>query len=105
MNLLFSIFTSDILPIFVVAGIGFLLASKLQTNAKTLAHVVFYALSPCLVFKMLVTSEITGSQVGRMALFGVVFTALIGLLARITGGLLRLPRAELSAFLLVVMFS
>jgi len=104
-TLLVSIFAEDILPIFLIAGAGFLLARRLQASVKTLAHVTFYALVPCLAFKFLVTSRMTGPQAGRMALLAVLVTGMMGLLARIVAIPLRLNRAELSAFLLVVMFS
>ena len=94
MNLLLSIFASDILPIFVIAGIGFLLARKLQANVKTLSHVVFYALVPCLGFRLLVTSKMTGPQVGRMALMAILVTAAMGALARIVAIPFNLKRAE-----------
>src|SRR5216117_3796991 len=81
-NILLSIFVSDILPIFLIAGAGFLLARKLQASVKTLAHVSFYALTPCLAFKLLVTAKMTGPQAGRMALMAVLLTASMGLLAR-----------------------
>ena len=103
--MLISIFVTDILPIFLIAGIGFWLARRLSASVKTLAHVVFYALVPCFVFRLLVTSKLTGPQVGRMALLAVLVTAVMGLLARLLAIPLRLNRAELSAFLLVVMFS
>jgi predicted permease len=102
---LLSIFTSDILPIFLIAAIGFLLAKFLGASVKTLAHVVFYALVPCLVFNMLITSRMTGQQFGRMALLNVLVLVSMGLIARAVAVPLRLTRAELSAFLLVVMFS
>ena len=105
MNVLLSIFASDILPIFVVAGVGFILARLLHASVKTLAHVVFYALVPCLVFKLLVTSNIVGPQFGRMAVLAVLVAAAMGLIARLVAVPLRLSRPELSAFLLVVMFS
>ena len=82
-----------------------MLARRLAASVKTLAHVVFYALVPCFVFRLLVTSKLTGPQVGRMALLAVLVTAVMGLLARLLAIPLRLNRAELSAFLLVVMFS
>src|SRR5438552_8698244 len=104
-NVLLSIFVSDILPVFLIAGAGFLLARKLQASVKTLAHVSFYALTPCLAFKMLVSSRMTGPQAGRMTLMAVLVTAAMGLLARMAAIPLHLSRAELSAFLLVVMFS
>ena len=105
MDVLLSIFASDILPVFVVAGVGFVLARYLQANVKTLAHIVFYALVPCLVFKLLVTSNIVGPQFGRMAVMAVLVAAAMGLIARLVAVPLRLSRPELSAFLLVVMFS
>jgi len=105
LTVLISIFASDILPVFIIAGVGFLLARRLGASVTTLAHVSFYALSPCLVFNMLVTSAVTGPQVGRMVLLAVLVTGVMGLLARMVAIPLRLSRAELSAFLLVVMFS
>src|SRR5439155_17762969 len=68
-------------------------------------HVVFYALIPCLVVHLLVTSEITGPQFGRMALLAVMVVAAMGVIGRVVAKPLRLSRSELSAFLLVVMFS
>ena len=105
MNVLLSIFASDILPVFVVAGVGFILARYLHTNVKTLAHIVFYALVPCLVFRLLVTSNIVRPQFGKMALLAVLVAAAMGLIARLVAVPLGLSRPELSAFLLVVMFS
>lgn len=105
MTALVAIFASDLLPIFLIAGVGFLLARRLDASVATLAHVVFFALAPCLVFNLLVTSKITGPQFGRMALVSVLVTATMGLLGRCAGAALRLSRPELSAFLLVVMFS
>jgi predicted permease len=104
-KILLSIFAGDILPVFAIAAAGFLLARKLQASVKTLAHVSFYSLTPCLAFKMLVTSNITGPEAGRMILMAVLVTAAMGLVARVAAIPLRLNRAELSAFLMVVMFS
>jgi hypothetical protein len=105
LSVLVSIFTSDILPIFIIAGVGFVLARFVNASVKTLARIVFNALAPCLVFNMLVTANITGTQVGQMALFCILLTAAMGVVARLVAGLLRLGRAELIGFLLVVMFS
>jgi len=104
-TVLLAIFASDILPIFLIAGVGYLLARFLDASVKTLAHVVFYALVPCLVFNLLVTSKMTGAQFGRMAAMAVLLTAAMGLVGRLVAVPLRMSRPELSAFLLVVMFS
>ena len=105
MNVLIPIFVSDILPIFVIATVGFLLARYLKVSVTSVAHVSFYALSPCFVFTMLVQSTVTGSQVGRMAALAVVVMLAMGLLARVAAIPFRLERADLSAFMLVVIFS
>ncbi len=66
---------------------------------------MFYALVPCLVFNMLVTSRLTGLQFGRLALFNLLILIAMGLVARLVAVPLGLSRPDLSAFLLVVMFS
>jgi len=104
-SLVLSIFSQDILPIFVVAGVGFLLARRFGANVKTLSTVAFNALSPCLVFDQLVTAKVSGAQSWRVALFCVLLTVALGVTARLAALPLRLDRATLSSFLLVVMFS
>jgi malate permease and related proteins len=105
LQLLFSIFLDDLVPIFVIAAIGFLLARHFNASVSTISKVSFNALSPCLVFDQLVTSDVTGSDFGRMVLFCVLLTAAMGLVARLAALPLRLDRQTLSSFLLVVMFS
>jgi len=105
MQLVASIFASDILPIFIIAGVGFLLARRFGASVKTLATVTFNALSPCLVFDQLVSAQISGSQSLRVVAFCVLLTIAIGIAARLTTLPLRLDRTTLSSFLLVAMFS
>src|SRR3954468_7734931 len=105
MTLVASIFTSDILPIFILAGAGFILARRLRADVKTLSTVAFNALSPCLVFYQLVTAQISGAQSLRVAAFCVLLTLAIGIAARLTSLPLRLDRMTLSSFMLVAMFS
>jgi len=104
-TVILSVFVSDILPIFLIAAVGYLLASRLQASVKTLSHVVFYALIPCFVFRLLTTSKISGPDAGRMALLAMLVMAVMGLLARLASIPLGLTRSDLSGFLLVVMFS
>ena len=105
LNLLLSIFADDIVPIFAIAGVGFLLARHFHASVETVSKVSFNALSPCLVFYQLVTSNITGYEFGRMALFCILLTAAMGVAAGLLAIPLRLDRPTLSSFLLVVMFS
>jgi malate permease and related proteins len=105
LRLLLSIFADDIVPIFAIAAIGFLLARHFDASVKTVSKVSFNALSPCLIFDQLVASDITGFEFGRMALFCVLVTAAMGLAAWLAAVSLRLDRQTFSSFLLVVMFS
>jgi predicted permease len=105
LQLLLGIFASDILPIFVIAGVGFLLARYLAVQVHTLSRVTFHALAPALVFNVLTTSTLTGLEFGRMAAFYALVAASAGVMARLAAIPLRLDRASLSAFLLVVVCS
>jgi predicted permease len=104
-NVFLAIFASDILPVFIIAGIGFVLARYLGASLKTLANVVFYALIPCLVFRLLVNSNIAGRDFGKMIVLAVLMLAAMAFIGRLAAVPLRLTRPELSAFLMVVMFS
>jgi len=72
-TLLLSIFANDVLPIFLVASVGFLLARYLHADVKTLSRLAFNVLAPCLVFNLLVTSKISADEFGRMVLFASVW--------------------------------
>ena len=105
MSVLLSIFAEDVLPIFLVAGIGFVLARHLRIDVRMVARVAFYALSPCLVFTLLMNSHIRAGEFGRLGLFSVCSILGIGLIAWLVALLLRLDRAMATVFLMVVMFS
>lgn len=105
MTLLLSIFANDVLPVFLIAFVGFLLARLLHADVKTLSRVTFNALVPCLVFSLIVTTRISAQEFGQMALFTICLILGIGLIGWLMTLPLRLDRAILSAFLIVVMFS
>ena len=105
MNVFASIFADDILPIFLVAAAGYLLARHTGAQVKTLSAVSFNVLSPCLVFDRLVQSRIDSSVFWRMFVFCILLTAVMGLIAWLASAPLRLNRQTFTSFLLVVMFS
>jgi len=77
----------------------------MHANVKTAAHIVFYALLPCLVFNLLVKSSINATQFGQMALLAVLCVCSMGGIGYLVSRPIGLSRPELSAFLLVVMIS
>ncbi len=105
MGLFFLILTDDILPIFLVAAVGFVLARRLHVDVKAVSRVTFNALAPCLVFTQLVTSRVGAGEFGRICAFTILLVAAIGLAARLVAMPFRLDRPQLMAFLIVVMFS
>jgi len=52
----------------------------MHANVKTAAHIVFYALLPCLVFNLLVKSSINATQFGQMALLAVLCVCSMGVI-------------------------
>jgi len=105
MNLLLTILLDDILPIFVVASVGFLLARRLRVDVRSLSRITFNALAPCLVFTLLVTSEVRAAEFGRIVAYTLLVVAAAGVVARLAAVPLHLDRPHLAAFLIVVMFS
>ncbi len=105
MRTLLSLVTEDVLPIFLVAGVGFLLARYRHIDVRVVSRTAFNALSPCLVFSLLMSARIPAAEAGRLGLFSVCSILGVGALAVLAAVLLRLDRAVAMAFVMVVTFS
>jgi predicted permease len=99
-----QVFTQNILPIFIIAGFGFALRRWRGFDKHTLSGVVFYCLSPCLVFSSLVNSQLTTDELGGLAVFTVLSILANALIGLFMAWLLRLPRRDTVALLIVLMF-
>ncbi len=102
---LLTLFANNILPIFLAAGTGYLLSRFLKVNPRTVSQVGFYIFTPCLVYKLLTTSQLSGSEALRMAVFTIASTLVVGALTWAIGRLFKFDRRLLVAVLLVAMFS
>lgn len=101
---LLGLFAEHILPILLVAAVGFLLQRLLRLDPRPISQITFYVLSPALVFNLLTASDIGGSQVlGMMALAVLVIIATAGL-SLVIGRLLRLEPSLAAAFLISATF-
>jgi len=105
MQLLLTILADDLLPIFLIAAVGFILARRFRVDVRVLSRVTFNALAPCLVFNLIVTSHLSAGELGRIVAFTLLLVAVLGVVARLAALPFRLDRPELAAFLIVVMFS
>lgn len=104
MNELLVIFLNNLLPVFLIAGSGYLLARFLHVQARSISHLIFYVLSPCLIFNLLTENQIDQANVVRMLLLVFTLISLSGLFIWITGRALRFSRKTLSATMLAGMF-
>jgi len=104
-RLLLGIFVSDLLPVFVIAAVGFSLARYSAIDPRMISRLTFHALAPALVFHVLVTSQVEGGEFLRMVAFYGLVAATAGIFGYTAARGMRLNRAETSAFLLVVVCS
>jgi predicted permease len=101
---LFNLFLNNLGPILISAGIGFLLGKWLHINPKTFSQIIFYIFSPCLVFRLLVNSQLAQSNIFNTMLFAGLLILLVGLLSWLGGRALKLERSSLAAVLITSMF-
>jgi predicted permease len=103
--LLLEIFANDLLPVFAIAGAGFLVARFAGVHVQGVSRLTFHVLAPALVFNVLVSSTLDAAQSSRMALFYLLVTLSAAVMARLAAIPLRLDRRMLSAFMLVAISS
>jgi predicted permease len=102
LNNLFSLFWNNLLPIFLIAGIGFIIGKWLGISPKPISQVVFYILSPALIFDLIMHSVISGADITRIGLIVLLTAVILLLLTYFAGRLLHLERKLLAAVILVV---
>lgn len=78
---LVQVFASTVLPVFLIAGAGYVLARMMPLDGRTLGRIVFYLASPSLVFRSLYNMDVSSEilQQELLLVIGVyVITAIIG---------------------------
>lgn len=68
-------------PIAMMVAAGYLLQNRLQLDARSISRIVFYVLSPCLVYTTIITLQIDATTVWRMLAFAAINMTLMGLIA------------------------
>ena len=104
MGTLIEILINDIVPIFVVIGLGYAFARRTHADIRTVSRLTFYVLSPSLVFASLVESNVEGGEIAQIAVFVVCVTLLMGTLAWLAARLMKFNPRQTAGFLLAVMF-
>jgi len=97
---LFQIFASNLLPIILIAGIGFALQKRIGIDPHPISQIVFYAFSPALVFNLLTSSEISVDELMRMASLTALNISIIAVMCYAIGRARKLEAPLLSAFII-----
>jgi hypothetical protein len=95
------LFLDHLLPVFLAAGTGYLMAARLGVSPRPLARVAFYLFSPCLVFRIMAENHVSGEALARMSGFGAAVLLVQAGLAFAAARVLRLSRERTSALVLV----
>ena len=99
-----SVFTTAILPIVAVGGVGYLLGSLRDIETDSLNTVVVYVLAPALVFHSLATTTLAGSTLVRITAAVVLFHLGAILVAEVAGRAVGASPTALAALILVTAF-
>ena len=97
------LFTDNLLPIFLAAAVGYVLAARGAVNPRSLAHVAFYVFSPCLIFRIIVDNRVTGEAMLRVGAFAVLGLVVLAGVAALAAWRLRWPPSLVAAGALVVL--
>jgi predicted permease len=104
MAALSSIFFNNLFPIILIAAVGYAAAKWLHVRPGDVSSVVFYIFSPCLVFDLLVASDLQIAAVVEMLVFALIVCLGVGGLTWIVGRLFIRERKLLAAVVLSTTF-
>jgi hypothetical protein len=97
---LLTIFANNLLPVLLLAGAGFTLGKTLKLDPRPLGRVIFYILSPILIFNLIIQSQLSLGTIGLMMGFAACVMLAAAGLAFLLGKILRLERAALTTVVL-----
>lgn len=100
---LLNIFSNNILPVLLLSGAGFILGKIVKIDPRPLGRVIFYILSPVLVFNLLTSNALPINQIALMMGYTAAGTLIIGGLAFLIGKLINLERQVLVIMVLTSM--
>jgi hypothetical protein len=98
------LFANNILPILLIAAVGFVIQRIFNLDPRPLSQTVFNVFTPALVFRLLYLTPMNAHQIGQMGILAMASMLLVGAAAWLIARALRLPPRMAAAFLLVSMF-
>ena len=99
-----SIFSEVVLPVFLVAAMGFVLERTLRPHIRPLNQLALYVLMPSLIFTALLPVDFTSEEPVRITVFAFLLAVAMLAVAVVCIRLARLDRVTGSAFMLTAAF-
>jgi len=85
------IFYFVVLPIMLLAGLGFLLQRTLGLDMRTLTRLNFHFALPGAIYASIVSSKLSGRDAGKVLLFSLIMVVLLAIVTRLATRLRRVP--------------
>lgn len=97
------LFADHLLPVFLIAGAGYLFARHTRIDPRPISRLAFTVLAPTFVFSVIAGSAVTSAGFFRMVGFAATALLALAAIAALVGKALRWPDRRIAAAVLVVM--
>ena len=101
---LWHVFYTIVLPVLLLAGVGYLLQRRLGLDMPTLVRLNFYFVIPCLIYVSLVSSPITAGRAFTVIVFNVATMAAMAAVTYLAAVVRKVPRGRRSTMLMTTLF-
>ncbi|MCX6023195.1 MAG: AEC family transporter [Chloroflexi bacterium] len=98
------VLTEIVLPIFAIAGLGFVISRIKKIPPGAIATLTLYLFSPCLAFSGLTKATVSGGDALQIVLFAALMTAAMWAISTGIARVSRMDRGTESGFLLTSLF-
>jgi predicted permease len=100
-----QIFYFVVLPMLLLAGLGFAIQRLLGLDMPTLTRMNFYFVTPGMVYFSVVSSRVTAGQIGLVVGFSLAVMALVGAATVVAAWVLKVPHDRRNPMLMTTMLN
>jgi predicted permease len=98
MSTLLYILTNILLPVFILAGVGFTMQKKFKLDIKSLVKVHLFVFMPSLIFYNIYFNKLSGDIILKVVIFVVSLSVILMIVASLVGKSLKLDKSKEKAF-------
>ena len=98
------IFYYIVLPVMLLAGVGWMLQRRLGLDMPTMTRLNFYYVMPAMAYSAVVTSKVSLGEVGVVVLFSLAMLVCLAAVTLVAAWARRVPRDYRNALLMTTMF-